>query len=479
MESKQGESEQGESEQGESEHGAQPTDVKAAAGSGAPAGTGQSLLARSQEFSTGYRYYVLVLLLAIYTTNYMDRMIMSILLQPIKQEFGASDTMMGFLTGTLFAIFYATLGMPIAYWADRGSRKTIITLAMTIWSGMTAVCGMAQNFWQLAAARVFVGVGEAGGSPPSHSIIADLFDNKTRSTALAIFALGVPLGLLFGFPVAGRIYEAWGWRWAFILLGAPGLLMAALTIFTLREPPRGLSEAQGPSTDGEAPSFVDVWKFMWSQKSLRHLTFGTALAALVGYAGVNWLPSFLVLTHGMTAKQIGDWLAVLIGVGGLIGTFGGGVLADVLGRKDDKWRSWVVGGTILAMFPFGLVAYLSNSTGLVLACIIFTSIAGTVYLGPTFALVQTLVTIRMRAMAASILLFILNLLGMSLGPQITGILSDMYRPTYGNDSVRWALFTVGFISLWAAAHFFLAARHLKGEIERVEDLNSQAAQEAS
>lgn len=433
----------------------------------------QTKLGRS-DYSTTYRYYVLGLLLAVYTANYMDRMILGILLQPIKTEMGVSDTMMGFLTGTLFAVFYATLGMPIAWWADRGNRKNIITLAMTIWSGMTVVCGLAANYWQLALARIFVGVGEAGGSPPSHSIISDLFPIEKRSTALAIFALGVPLGLLFGFPLAGRIEDAFGWRMAFIALGAPGLLLAVVTFFTLREPPRGMSEQPGQSGTDDAPRFLEVWAFMWSQKSLRHLIAATSLAALVGYAGVNWLPSFLKLSHSMTTLQISDSLALLIGIGGLMGTFGGGYFADYLGKKDVTWKSRIIGVTILALFPIGILLYVTNSAAIALGCILFTAIAGTVYLGPTFALVQTLVTIRMRALAASILLFILNLFGMSLGPQLVGILSDIYRPAYGDHSVRWALFTVGFISLWAAFHYFRAAVHLKADLKRVEDMNASA-----
>lgn len=424
------------------------------------------------DFSTGYRYYVLGLLLAIYTANYMDRMILGILLQPIKADLGASDTMMGLLTGLLFAIFYATMGMPIAWWADRGSRKTIITLALTIWSGMTIVCGLAANYWQLALARMFVGVGEAGGSPPSHSIIADLFPVNKRSTALAIFALGVPLGLLFGFPLAGRIYEAWGWRAAFMALGAPGLLLAILTFFTLREPPRGMSEVEGSKGDLDAPGFLEVWAFMWSQKSLRHLIAGTTLAALVGYAGVNWLPSFLQLSHGMTTLRISDSLALLIGIGGLIGTFGGGYFADLLGKTNVEWKSKIIGATILAIFPVGVLVYMTDNTAIALGGILFTSIAGTVYLGPTFALVQTLVSVRMRALGAAVLLFILNLFGMSIGPTLTGMLSDFYRPTYGDDSVRYALFTVTFLSLWAVFHYFRAAVHLKGDLERVKTLNA-------
>lgn len=423
------------------------------------------------DFSTRYRYYVLGLLLAIYTANYMDRMILGILLQPIKADLGASDTMMGLLTGLLFAIFYATMGMPIAWWADRGSRKTIITLALTIWSGMTIVCGLAANYWQLALARMFVGVGEAGGSPPSHSIIADLFPVNKRSTALAIFALGVPLGLLFGFPIAGRIYEAWGWRAAFMSLGAPGLILAVITWFTLKEPPRGMSEVDGMREAPDAPGFVEVWAFMWSQKSLRHLIAGTTLAALVGYAGVNWLPSFLQLSHGMSTLQVSDSLALLIGIGGLIGTFGGGFFADYLAKKDVTWNSKIVGATILAIFPIGVLVYMTDNTAIALGGILFTSIAGTVYLGPTFSLVQTLVSVRMRALGAAILLFILNLFGMSLGPTFTGMLSDYFRPTYGDHSVRYALFAVSFLSLWAVFHYFRAAVYLKGDLERVKALN--------
>lgn len=428
--------------------------------------------ADNNDFSTGYRYYVLGLLLAIYTANYMDRMILGILLQPIKADLGASDTMMGLLTGLMFAVFYATMGMPIAYWADRGSRKTIITLALTIWSGMTVVCGLVGNYWQLAVARMFVGVGEAGGSPPSHSIIADLFPPSKRSTALAIFALGVPLGLLFGFPLAGRIHEAWGWRMAFIALGAPGLLLAILAFFTLREPPRGMSEVRTQAVVDNAPGFLEVWTFMWSQRSLRHLIAGTTLAALVGYAGVNWLPSFLSLSHNMTTLRISDSLALLIGIGGLIGTFGGGYFADLFGQKDVTWKSKVVGATILGIFPIGLLVYMTDNATIALGGILFTSIAGTVYLGPAFALVQSLVAVRMRAMGAAVMLFILNLLGMSIGPTMTGVLSDFYNPIYGVHSVRWALFTVSFASLWAAFHFFRAAIYLKADLQRVEEMNA-------
>lgn len=441
-------------------------------GSGGSDVSGDSATLGAADFSTGYRYYVLGLLLAIYTANYMDRMILGILLQPIKADLGASDTMMGLLTGLMFAVFYATMGLPIAWWADRGSRKTIITLALTIWSGMTIVCGLASNYWQLAIARMFVGIGEAGGSPPSHSIISDLFPADKRSTALAIFALGVPLGLLFGFPLAGRLYEAYGWRVAFMALGAPGLILAVITFFTLREPPRGMSEVGGVPADPDAPEFMEVWAFMWSQKSLRHLIAGTTLAALVGYAGVNWMPSFLQLSHGMSTLQISDSLALLIGIGGLIGTFGGGFFADYLGRNDVAWKSKIIGATILGIFPIGVLVYMTDNTAIALTGILFTSIAGTVYLGPTFALVQTLVSVRMRALGAAILLFILNLLGMSLGPTLTGMLSDFYRPTYGDHSVRYALFTVGFLSLWAVFHFFRAAVHLKGDLERVEALNA-------
>ena len=248
--------------------------------------------ARADDYSTTYKVYVLVLLLVVYISNYADRMILSVLMPAIKAEFQASDTAMGFLAGTAFAIFYATLGVPIAIWADRGNRKNIISIAVAIWSAMTAVCGLAPNFWLFALARVGVGVGEAGGSPPSHSIISDLFGPKERATALGIFALGVPFGLFVGLYGGAQVAEIYGWRMTFYLLGIPGLLLALLVYFTIREPRRGASD--GFAHSGDAPALMTTVRHMLAQKSLVHVFAGATITTLVGYAGVVWWPTFVM-----------------------------------------------------------------------------------------------------------------------------------------------------------------------------------------
>lgn len=240
--------------------------------------------ARTGDLSTPYKIYVLALLVLVYISNYADRILLGILLPAIKAEFGLTDTELGFLHGTSFAIFYATLGVPIAIYADRGNRKLVIVAATATWSAMTALCGMAQSYWQLVAARIGVGVGEAGSNPPSHSIISDLFTLKYRGTALAIFSQGVSLGIVVGLYGGAQVAEAYGWRVAFYALGLPGLAIALLVLLTLVEPRRGASD--GHSFSGEPPSFVSTLRFIGSQRSLVHILIGSTLATLVGYSGV-------------------------------------------------------------------------------------------------------------------------------------------------------------------------------------------------
>jgi len=424
-----------------------------------PAGPGK------QEISTAYKNYALVLLLIIYTSNYVDRQILNILLEPIKADLGASDTQMGFLAGTVFAIFYATLGMPIAMAADRFNRRNIVAAALTIWSFMTVLCGFAGQFWQLALTRIGVGVGEAGGSPPSHSMIADMFPQERRSTALSIFALGVPFGILIGFMIGGRINDWLGWRWAFIIVGAPGLLLALLTMLTLREPPRGHSDFH--VDDGETPTFGEVCRFIWSQRSLVHIIMGCTLAAFVGYAGVTWAGAFFIRTHGMTVSQVGDALALIIGIVGGIATFSGGFFADYFGKYDVAWKPRIVGLIIIVLFPLSTSVFITDSKSWALFFYAFAAFAGTAYLGPAFALTQSLVSVRMRALASAILLFILNFIGLGMGPQSVGILSDLLQPRFGDDSVRYALLMIAPVGLWGGWHFYRAGKTLKEDMARV------------
>ena len=414
-----------------------------------------------------YRRYALLLLLLVFTSSHIDRQILAILLEPIKHELALSDTQLGFLSGIAFAIFYATLGMPIAMWADRSNRCNIIALALAIWSGMTVLCGMAANFWQLALTRIGVGVGEAGSSPPSHSIIADMYPPAERATAMGIFSLGVNLGLLIGFLVGGWINQWYGWRAAFWVVGAPGLALALLVRSTLQEPPRGYAEGL-QATVHEAPSFRAVVTYMWSTPALRHVVAGSTLASFVGYGVVLWLPAFLVRSHGLQSGVIGTVLALGFGVFGGIGTYMGGRLADRLAKRDVRWNVWVVSLTTLLALPFTLLFYLTKETSLALTIGIVPVFLGGVYLAPSFALNQGLVSVRMRSVASAILLFVLNIIGLGLGPQTVGILSDAFSARYGSESLRYALLTLACVNVWTAFHYFMAGRTLQADLAKAQ-----------
>ena len=421
----------------------------------------------NEILSPQYRRYALFLLLLVFTSSHVDRQILAILLEPIKHELALSDTQLGFLSGIAFAIFYATLGIPIAMWADRSNRRNIITLALAIWSGMTVLCGMAANFWQLALARIGVGIGEAGSSPPSHSIIADMYPPAERATAMGTFSLGVNFGLLIGFLVGGWINQWYGWRAAFWVVGAPGLVLALFVRYSLREPPRGYAEGLQAAIH-EAPSFKTVVSSMWSTPSLRHVAAGATLASFVGYGVVLWLPAFLVRSHGLQSGVIGTALAIGFGVFGGIGTYMGGRLADRLGKRDIRWNVWVVAVALLLSLPFSLLFYFVQDTSLAFTVAIVPALLGGMYLGPSFALNQGLVSVRMRSVASAILLFIVNIIGLGLGPQTVGILSDMFSARHGNESLRYALLTLACVNVWTAAHYFLAGRTLQEDLAKAQ-----------
>lgn len=413
-----------------------------------------------------YKWYVLGVLTAVYASSQLDRQIMGILLEPIKHDLGASDTQMGFLVGLTFAVFYATLGMPIAMLADRTNRRNIITAAISIWSAMTVLCGYAANFFQLALARIGVGIGEAGSSPPSHSVIADLFDAETRGTAMGIFALGVNIGLLLAYLVGGWLSEYYGWRVTFIVVGIPGLLIGALLYFTTKEPKRGASE-QLESTE-QAPPFGAVARYVWRKRSTRHVILGATLASFVGYGFVLWMPAFLTRSHGLSPSEVGLTLALMAGIVGGLGTFASGRLTDVLARRDVRWRAWVVAVGKSCYVPFLAAVFLVDDFWLALVLYIIPAFFGGFYLAPTFALIQSLVSLRMRALASSITLFVLNIIGLGLGPQLVGVMSDLFAPAYGNESLRMALLVMTFVNLWCAAHYYLAGRTLPDDLANTE-----------
>ncbi|MFZ5914775.1 MAG: spinster family MFS transporter [Pseudomonadota bacterium] len=423
----------------------------------------------SSLFSRPYLRYAMGILTAVYMFNLIDRQILSILMPAIKAEMQLSDTALGFLSGIAFALFYATLGIPIARLADRWSRVNIITISLSLWSLMTAVCGLAQNFWQLLASRILVGVGEAGSGPASHSLISDYVPLETRSSALAIYSLGIPLGVMIGFSVGGWLEQHYGWRVAFMGVGLPGVVLAAVVRLTLREPPRGHADGRVAAGAAEQPPLKVVASVMWKRKSFRHLVLGIGAQAIAGYGVLQWTPSFLHRSYQMTSSEIGLSLAFILGVGGLVGTIAGGYLADHLAKRDTRWQLWiaVLGGLLAAPFSFGI--YLSDTAFATLAWFVPPIIFANFYHGPIYAMAQALAPVRMRAMAAAVMLFMSSLIGLGLGPQITGIVSDLLRPSLGEESLRYALLMVSMAHFWAATHFWISARTLRQDLASVQE----------
>jgi predicted MFS family arabinose efflux permease len=418
--------------------------------------------AEAPHYSPAYLRWALALLCLVYVVNFVDRQILSILLQSIKRDLQLSDTQLGLLSGTAFGIFYATLGVPIARLADRFSRKWVMTICLVLWSGFTALCGSAAGFGALLAYRIGVGVGEAGGSPPAHSMISDYFPPERRATALAIFSLGVPIGILVGFLAGGWLDQTLGWRRAFVFVGLPGLIVAAVVAIVLREPPRGHSE--GLTAAGASPSAMTVIRFLWRSRSFRHLSFASGLYAFVGYSVISWAPSFLIRSHGMQSGEVGTWLSLIIGVGGGVGVYLGGVAADRWAASDARARVRLPALAMAAAFPFGFFIYTTSSTALALALLTVPTLLGGVYQGPTFAVTQFLATPKMRATAAAVLLFMINIIGLALGPWATGWISDRLAPGFGADSLRYALLIVSCLLAWSALHFWLAGRTLLADL---------------
>lgn len=417
--------------------------------------------------SESVKRYTLGVLVVVYTFNFIDRQILSILIEPIKADLDVSDFGMGLLSGTAFAIFYATLGMPLALVADRWNRRNLIGLSLAIWSGMTALSGLAMNFWQLAVARIGVGIGEAGCSPSAHSMLADLYPANERATALGIYSLGIPFGIMFGLFAGGAIADTFGWRVAFFIVGIPGLILSAIVFFTIKEPPRG--HADGHSLlDAAAghPSIMQVFRFLLARRSFVHMAVGGGLTAFVGYGLITWAPTFFVRSHDMSLTEAGFWLGLVLGIPGGLGIVAGGWMSDRFGARDTRWYLWVVAVALAIGVPIGAVALLTGSWWLSLLLLSVPVMLGNFYQGTTFAQTQGLAPVHMRAVAAAILLFLLNFIGFVFGPPAVGILSDLLAAEFGDNALRYSLFTWGFVNLWAAYHYWRAGTHLPGDLQK-------------
>lgn len=411
------------------------------------------------------RWYVLGVLTAVYISNISDRYVISTLIQPIKADLHLSDTAIGFLTGTALAVFYIGMGIPLGLIADRVERRKLIALSIAIWSAMTAACGAAGSFTQLLLARIGVGIGEAGGTPASQSMMADLFPYSQRTLATSIFALGAAAGSMLGSSGGGLIAERFGWRAAFIALTIPGLIVAILMRFTTREPERGSFDR---GVEDEVPTVLQTLRFIRSQRSLVHTLMAATVVTYWGWGLLWWTPAFLMRSHHLSVGAAGNLVGTISGIAGALGILGSGLLVHWSARKDPRWQVWIVGAATFLGTCASIAVYMAHGTQLATVMLwIFVPVAY-LNIAPILSLAQSLVHSRMRGITCAILLFGANIANLAFAPQVIGMMSDafMAHSSAGAESLRWALVVNTLTGFWATYHFFAAARSLRQDLSR-------------
>ncbi len=436
--------------------------------------------------SKPYRRFALGLLLLIYTLNFLDRQIVSILAEPIKQELKLSDGQLGLMTGLSFALFYTVLGIPIARLADKGRRNWIISGALALWSLFTFGCGLSRTFVQLLIMRVGVGVGEAGCSPSAHSLISDYAPKEERASALAIYAMGIPLGSLAGMALGGVIADAYGWRAAFMLVGGPGVILAGVAALALRETRTGAEQAVQTTPQTETPTLGEVMRALRRKPGFWWISLAAGMVSLVGYGHLYFLGSFFVRAHGAELAPLasavgrltgvtlgpkgflGTSLGLIIGVFGGLGSFFGGKLTDHFAKRDARAYALLPAAATVLAGPLLILAFLTPSAAIAMALLPIPILLGAVWYGPVFACVQGLTPPAMRATAAAILLFVVNLIGLGMGPTFTGAISDLFAKAghYGPvEGLRISMIVTALMGVLAIGFFALAARTLREEME--------------
>jgi MFS family permease len=430
-----------------------------------------------------YKHYLLGILMVVLAFNAVDRLALALVLQDIKADLALSDTQLGLLTGIAFALFYATMGIPIARWADRGNRVTIIALTTALWSAAVALCSLVGSFFQLLLIRIGVAVGEAGCMPPAYSLIADHFTRAERPRAIAIYMLGTPLSGLIGFFMAGWLNEIYGWRTMFVLLGLPGLALAALVCFTLREPrlAKPAATVAGRIGDGSPyqrepvattqpaqPRLSEVVRVLSTNATFRHLVLCFSLLSLFGSGLWQWQPAFFIRTYGMQTGELGTWLALIQGLGSVLGLIGGGELASRFAANNERLQLKLMGIAYVGSAVTTALIYLSSSRYWAFGFTAICLIAGSLCTAPLYAMIQTLVPQRMRAMSIAVLYLFANLVGLGLGPLLVGALSDALRPMFGNDSLRYALVAMCPGYIWGALHMWLASKSVTRDLRAVQ-----------
>ncbi|MEJ8567329.1 spinster family MFS transporter [Elongatibacter sediminis] len=411
----------------------------------------------------GSRAWTLFILVVVYTFNFIDRQIIGILAIPIKADLGLTDTQLGLMGGLAFALFYTGLGIPIALLADRFSRTWIMTVALTIWSGMTAVCGLATNFWQLFFARLGVGVGEAGGVAPAYSLISDYFPPDQRARALSIYSFGIPIGSALGIVFGGIIASRIDWRFAFFAVGIAGIILAPLFRLTVREPLRGGYDRQRAPAD--PPGIAKIVRTLAAKPSFWLLSFGASFSSMMGYGMFFWLPSFFVRSYGITLLDASLFYGAILLVGGLAGIWMGGWLSDRFGQTRRSRYAIIPAVAFLTTVPFYGFGILSPSLTVSFFVLLVPTALGLVWLGPVIAAFQHLVRPDMRATASAVFLFINNLIGIGLGTWAIGALSDGLQLRFGADSLRYSILSGTSFYVIAAILFLIASRFLQSDWE--------------
>lgn len=412
-----------------------------------------------------HRYYVLFVLLVGFTLNFLDRQIVHILLPEIKRDFGLSDTALGLLSGLAFGVFYSIVGLPIASLSDRKSRRNIIATCMVFWSFFTALSGTSRNFLTLFACRVGVGVGEAGFTPAATSLVADYFPRASRTTAIAVASLGIPIGTFIGLAVGGGVVESMGWRMSMVVAGLPGLLFGLLVWATVREPSRGLADGAVRSTP-EAPGLLETASTLFRLPAFRFVVLGAGLASFALLGLSSWMPSLLSRSYDMPLSDVGMQLGIVTGSAGALGLISSGLVTDRLCRRDYRWALWLPAIAALLAVPVTAGAFLSESAVATLGLYGVSYLLGICFNSPVAAAIQALVPLHMRSSGIAWNVLMINLIGLGSGPLCIGLLSEYLRPSAGEESLRYAMLLPAGAYLLAALSFARAARHIKSKPHR-------------
>jgi MFS family permease len=423
----------------------------------------QNNITRTDKHQGPNRAYVLFILVVVYTFNFIDRQIVGILAVPIKADLGLTDSELGLMGGMAFALFYTGLGIPVAMLADRFSRTWIMTVALVIWSGMTAASGLANNFWQLFAARLGVGVGEAGGVAPAYSLISDFFPPGHRARAMSVYSFGIPIGSAIGIVFGGIIASMIDWRWAFFIVGIAGILVAPIFRLTIKEPPRGQFDRQREAV--KAPGLKLIVRTLMTKRSFWLLSLGASFSSMMGYGVFFWLPSFFVRSYGLTLLNASLFYGAVLLIGGLAGIWVGGWLGDRFGQDQRSQYARIPAIAFLCTVPFYIAAILSPTLTLAFFVLLVPTALGLAWLGPVISAIQHLVRPDMRATASAIFLFINNLIGIGLGTYAIGALSDILTAQFGDESLRYSILAGTGFYIVAAGLFLLASRWLERDWE--------------